>query len=243
MLRILKWYNNTYTEANSPRFFVKTDHDVFINLPNLVAALHNTSYYRNFESLSHSTISQGSIQIDKVNVHFNPTDPDSYYIGGKRFTTPPIESNPYSKWYIGDEERESMSWSSDVYPTYTNGPCYIMSGNVVKRIYEASFSVPIYPFEDVYVVGMVAYHKLHLQISDIDEMRLDARYFKLLKDRKQTEEMVAMHPVDSPTAMIKLCKRVSSCKAQMDPNSSGEQTISSFYFICSMVLTVSLAIT
>lgn len=44
----------------------------------------------------------------------------------------------------------------------------------MKAVYEASFSVPFHPFEDTYQIGMVATHKLHLEVGNIEHLWFDA---------------------------------------------------------------------
>lgn len=95
VLRALKWYIGVYDDHNSPRFFMKTDHDVFINLPNLVKALKNTSYYRNLEDLSKSVVEHKIA--DSVNIEFSNSKPDSYFVGGRRQINPPIIFDNRSK--------------------------------------------------------------------------------------------------------------------------------------------------
>lgn len=216
---MMKWYNSTYSEENAPRFLIKTDQDVFINLPNLVSILRNTSYYRNLVSFSSNEQNVSTLVPDKINLAYDPSDPETYFIGGKRFENPKVESDPGSKWYIDSSERERMSWAANLYPTYTNGPCYVISGNVVNSIYETSFSVPIYPFEDVYIVGMIAYDRLNLYISNLNEMWLDKSYISYIRSRAKLKKMLAIHPVEYPRIMLKICKRIPSCKRKLDKKS------------------------
>lgn len=220
ILRMLKWYNSTYTEENAPRFFIKTDQDVFIHLPNLVRTLKNTAYYQNLALLSQNVSENSTGLADEVNYTFDPADPESYFVGGKKFENAPVESDPDSKWYIDSSERERMGWSGNFFPTYANGPCYILSGNVVKSIYEASFNVPIYPFEDVYIVGLIAYDRLNLYISNVDGMMLDRSGLCNIKNRWKLARMVALHPVEHPLVMKKVCRKIVTCREFLGPSKS-----------------------
>lgn len=230
VLRMLKWYNSTYSEENEPRFLIKTDQDVFINLPNIVATLKNTSYYSNLANLAgcrgnqyatNSTLEPDCFISDDVHLPLNYSDPDSYFIGGKRFDNAEIETDPDSKWYIDSSERDRFSWPSNIYPTYLNGPIYVLSGNVAKRLYETSFTVPLYPFEDVYIVGMIAYDRLNLEISNMTGLILNAAYYRYLRKRSVFDKLLAVHPVEHPATMWKLCKRVSTCTAFTSKSSDG----------------------
>ncbi|CAL8118841.1 unnamed protein product [Orchesella dallaii] len=220
VLRMLKWFNFTYSNENAPRYFIKTDQDVFINLPNLVNILRETPYYANLVTLSGQNNSQVLIP-DSVNTPFDSTDVDSYFVGGQKFENAKFETDPDSKWYMESAERERLGWSSPFFPTYLNGPCYIISGNVLGAIYETSFDVPIYPFEDVYLIGLVAYDRLNLFISDVgQQMWLDKSYYCQVKNRTKLLRMVAFHPLDHPTTMVKVCRRMPACKRQLESSSS-----------------------
>ncbi|ODN03184.1 Beta-1,3-galactosyltransferase 5 [Orchesella cincta] len=220
ILRMVKWFNTTYLPENSPRYLIKTDHDVFINLLNLVNILRETPYYSNLVSLSGQNNSKLLLP-DSVNIPFDSSDVESYFVGGQKFAKPEVEVDPDSKWYMDSKEREMLGWSGPYLPTYLNGPCYIISGNVVGTIYEASFNVPIFPFEDVYLIGLVAYDRLSLAISDIgQQMWLDKSYYCLVKNRTILQRMVAFHPLDHPSSMVKVCRRLPTCKRQMSSSST-----------------------
>ena len=69
VLRVLKWFQNTYpNEESQPNFMVKADHDVFIHLPNLIRHL-------------------------KTVVHV------SNYLGGLVHSDAPVIRDGYSKWF------------------------------------------------------------------------------------------------------------------------------------------------
>ena len=49
-------------------------------------------------------------------------------------------------------------YQDDTFPPFTYGPAYIISGNAVPKLYNASFSVPHLWLEDVYITGILRQH-------------------------------------------------------------------------------------
>ena len=77
ILRILKWFKNTFPHSEfRPEFLMKMDHDVFLNLPNVVRHLKSKSI-RNSRS---------------------------DYIGGSVSIGSPVTRDETHKWYISYEE-------------------------------------------------------------------------------------------------------------------------------------------
>ncbi|XP_013379989.1 beta-1,3-galactosyltransferase 1 [Lingula anatina] len=62
-----------------------------------------------------------------------------------------------SKWYIAEEE-----FKDDFFPMYCSGSAYIMSGDVVKGMFQVSLSTPFFWVDDFYVTGLLA-HRLDLK--------------------------------------------------------------------------------
>ncbi|CAG7724198.1 unnamed protein product [Allacma fusca] len=86
--------------------------------------------------------------------------PDEYHLGGHIIKDGvPHLWNPFTKWFV---PRELWSgWS--VAPAYLEGPCYVIRGDVVPMILEASYKTPIYHLEDVFITGMIANERLKLK--------------------------------------------------------------------------------
>ncbi|KAK0066770.1 beta-1 3-galactosyltransferase 5 [Biomphalaria pfeifferi] len=59
--------------------------------------------------------------------------------------------NPSSKWYTSEIE-----YKENTYPRFTSGTAYAMTTSAAKRLYTASFQVPFFWLEDVYVTGLCA---------------------------------------------------------------------------------------
>lgn len=56
---------------------------------------------------------------------------------------------PFSKWRISREEYER-----DYYPDYIAGTAYLITGDIISKLYIATKSVPYFIFEDVYITGL-----------------------------------------------------------------------------------------
>lgn len=237
VLRMLKWYTATYDKETAPRFFVKTDQDVFVNLPNLVTALRNTSYYQNLISRSAPNESFS----DKTNLAFDALDQGTYFVGGKKFENAAVDSDPGSKWYIDSSERGRLSWPGNLYPTYLNGPMYVFSSNIVPLIYNTSFSVPLYPFEDVYVVGMIIYDRLNLYISNMEGMLLDTHFLHRFKNKPHLHKKLAIHPVEHPVIMMKFCRIMAGCRKHLNTaNVRSDSIVMKSSDLCFILLGVSI---
>jgi hypothetical protein len=95
---------------------------------------------------------------------------NSSLIGGQKYTKPDMDLNPTSKWHLSPKlwlndttpYYPLMRVGKTIYPDYVGGPCYVLSVNIVPRLYEASFSVPLFPFEDLYLTGLVGHQYLRL---------------------------------------------------------------------------------
>lgn len=60
---------------------------------------------------------------------------------------------PFSKWRISRSEYEK-----DYYPDYIAGTAYLISGDIIPKLYSATGSVPYFIFEDVYITGLCREH-------------------------------------------------------------------------------------
>lgn len=55
-----------------------------------------------------------------------------------------------NKWYA-----PSYMFSKKVYPNYLSGTGYVMSMDVVPKLYAAALRVPIFHLEDIYITGII----------------------------------------------------------------------------------------
>nr|XP_034298925.1 beta-1,3-galactosyltransferase 5 [Crassostrea gigas]XP_034298926.1 beta-1,3-galactosyltransferase 5 [Crassostrea gigas] len=60
---------------------------------------------------------------------------------------------PLSKWRISREE-----YKEDVFPDYISGPAYVISGDILSKLYLATKKVPYIFLEDVYLTGICRRH-------------------------------------------------------------------------------------
>ena len=63
-----------------------------------------------------------------------------------------VVRDPKSKWYIPRSE-----FYPDYFPTYCSGSAFMMSGDVIPAMYEASFKTPFFWVDDYYVTGLLAH--------------------------------------------------------------------------------------
>eukprot|EP00057_Strongylocentrotus_purpuratus_P016664 XP_011671138.1 PREDICTED: uncharacterized protein LOC105441590 [Strongylocentrotus purpuratus] len=87
-----------------------------------------------------------------------------------------------SKWYTP----ESM-FSDEKYPAYPEGHAYIMSADVAKMLYRVSTTVPIFPWEDVFVgmclqeIGLEIYYLYAVNLNGCLHSSMNIREDKFLK--------------------------------------------------------------
>ena len=65
--------------------------------------------------------------------------------------------DPKSKWYLSKSE-----FRDDFFPTYCSGSAYVMSTDVVVRMYNASLQTPFFWVDDFYITGLLA-RKLNIE--------------------------------------------------------------------------------
>ena len=58
------------------------------------------------------------------------------------------ENSPY---YVSERE-----YTNSRYQPFCAGGAYLITGDLVPKLYKASFGVPIFPLEDVYITGILA---------------------------------------------------------------------------------------
>lgn len=113
----LEWVDSYCSKV---KFLLKTDDDMFINVPRLQAF-----------TIKHSR--------DK-NVIFGRL--------AKKWK--PIR-NKKSKYYVSQTQ-----FKHTVFPDFTTGPAYLLSSDVVRKLYDAALNQTYLKLEDVFVTGIVA---------------------------------------------------------------------------------------
>lgn len=139
-LGMLHWSANRCTRAAGARHLLKTDDDVFVNAPYLMRYLEGNGYYSSSAAGRRNFILGSIIQAAQ-----------------------PVR-NRMSKWFTP----ESV-FRGDVYPAYTSGTAYLISGDAVLGLFAEGMNQPIFWLEDVFLTGIVA-KKLDV------EMIHDARF-------------------------------------------------------------------
>jgi hypothetical protein len=80
--------------------------------------------------------------------HLQQTSPTNSIIGCKVKNTSPFRF-PLSKWYISRQQYEF-----DTFPDYISGPAYLITGDILSKLYFATRKVPRIFLEDVYINGL-----------------------------------------------------------------------------------------
>lgn len=114
---LLKWATSFCPNVH---FMLKTDDDMFINIPKLLETLENVP--------------------QKTNIMYGSLFPRSY---------------PWrdlsSKWYVPKAQFKGV-----VYPPFLSGTGYVISGDVIPSLLNASYSIPFLVVEDVFITGLCA---------------------------------------------------------------------------------------
>ncbi|XP_078320415.1 beta-1,3-galactosyltransferase 1-like isoform X2 [Crassostrea virginica] len=71
----------------------------------------------------------------------------------------------FSKWRVSWDQ-----YNEEEYPEYISGPAYLISGDVLYKLYQSTKHVPKFMFEDVYITGLCRRHigalaKSHAEFS------------------------------------------------------------------------------
>ncbi|XP_039747985.1 uncharacterized protein LOC120625116 isoform X1 [Pararge aegeria] len=126
-IMMLKWVTNNCNE--SVRYFLKTDDDVYVNVPNLVLNLQNRSQ-----------------------VHDSTKGQEKEYllIGDLICGARPVQ-DVSNKWYS-----PRYMYGGRVYPRYLSGTGYVLSSHTAMALYEAALRTSYFHLEDIYITGMCA---------------------------------------------------------------------------------------
>ncbi|CAO1307398.1 unnamed protein product [Diamesa hyperborea] len=142
---VLKYVKNNC--ENKVKYVMKCDDDTFINVPNLIHVLlggtipvYNSTIAFNDESTVNAKSSKNRI-----------VENSKYLLMGLKFCNARPITDVTSKWYT-----PNYMYSGEFFPNYISGSAYLMSEAVVRKLYDASLSTPIFYIEDVYITGIVA---------------------------------------------------------------------------------------
>ncbi|XP_067645892.1 beta-1,3-galactosyltransferase 5-like [Eurosta solidaginis] len=133
-------------------FFVKADDDTFLNIPNLLHYLLGGTL-----PLYNETIDLYDSRTYRVLSPGNRLNSTKNYLGGHLFCSSRPVAVLSNKWYM-----PYYMYPGDKYPLYLSGAAYVMSADVVARLYYVALNTTLIHIEDVYLTGMCA-DKIHLQ--------------------------------------------------------------------------------
>ncbi|XP_053952543.1 beta-1,3-galactosyltransferase 1-like [Anastrepha ludens] len=145
----LKWMIHRCSQRAT--FFMKADDDTFLNMPNLLHYLLGGTLPLYNETLD--LYDSHTYRVLSPRNRFNRT---LNYLGGHLFCSSRPVSVLSNKWYM-----PYYMYPGDKYPRYLSGSAYVMSSDVVSRLYEAALNTTFIHIEDVYLTGMCA-EKIHL---------------------------------------------------------------------------------
>ncbi|XP_046974807.1 uncharacterized protein LOC124541046 isoform X2 [Vanessa cardui] len=126
-IMMLKWVTNNCNQ--SARYILKTDDDMYVNVPNLIENLRNRS---------------------KVHDSTKGQEKEYLLIGDLICGARPVQ-DVGSKWYS-----PRYMYGGRVYPRYLSGTGYALSAPAAHALYEAALRTSYFHLEDIYITGMCA---------------------------------------------------------------------------------------
>ncbi|XP_026736505.1 uncharacterized protein LOC113500044 [Trichoplusia ni] len=128
-IMMLKWITNSCNE--SVRYILKTDDDMYINVPNLMENLKNRSK-----------------QFDE---NFSRSGTKEYLLIGDLICGARPVLDSHNKWYS-----PRYMFSGRVYPRYLSGTGYALSAAAARALYSAALRTNYFHLEDIFITGMCA---------------------------------------------------------------------------------------
>ncbi|KAH8284521.1 hypothetical protein KR018_002907, partial [Drosophila ironensis] len=131
---------------NTTAFFLKCDDDTFVNVPNLLHFLLSGTIplYNDTVDYHDRTTYISTSPANRMNA----TNKVMY---GHEFCNVLPVSDVSSKWYM-----PAYMYAPAAYPRYLSGAGYLLSIDVVQRLYEAALNTTLVYLEDVYITGLCA---------------------------------------------------------------------------------------
>ncbi|CAH2056547.1 unnamed protein product, partial [Iphiclides podalirius] len=128
-IMMLKWVTNNCNE--SVRYILKTDDDMYINVPNLVSTLR-----RRAAAFDNGAKGAGAKEF--------------LLLGDLICGARPVQDSK-SKWYS-----PRYMYPGRVYPRYLSGTGYVLSAPAAHSLYAAALTTTYFHLEDIYITGMCA---------------------------------------------------------------------------------------
>lgn len=141
---MLKWVNKHCSDKS--QFLMKCDDDTFVNVPNLLHYLIGGTI-----PIYNATVQYHDIISYKVMSPANRLNLLHNFLMGYMFCFVKPVANISSKWYA-----PFYMYPGDTYPKYLSGASYLMSSDVIGRLYDAALNTSLFHLEDVYITGICA---------------------------------------------------------------------------------------
>ena len=122
-----------------------------------------------------------------------------------------VMRDPKSKWYISKEE-----YRPDFFPTYCSGLAFLLSTDVVVRMFDASLSLPFFWVDDFYVTGQLA-QKVgvkHRSLSNAYNVR--ANYFREAFTDKEKQRTLMFGHVHDLNDFVEVWQQVVQYESHVD---------------------------
>ncbi|KAH8402354.1 hypothetical protein KR009_011519 [Drosophila setifemur] len=132
--------------SNTTAFFLKCDDDTFVNVPNLLHFLLGGTI-----PLYNDTLDYHDRSTYLATSSGNRLNASSEVMYGHQFCNVVPVSDVSSKWYM-----PAYMYPPAAYPKYLSGAGYLLSIDVVQRLYEAALNTTLVYLEDVYITGLCA---------------------------------------------------------------------------------------
>ncbi|XP_021201724.2 uncharacterized protein LOC110384650 [Helicoverpa armigera] len=189
-IMMLKWINNNCN--NSVRYILKTDDDMYINVPNLIDNLRNRS--KKFDAMTQGHNTKEYMLIGDL-------------ICGAR---PVLDSS--NKWYS-----PRYMYGGRVYPKYLSGTGYALSADTAKALYAAALRTNYFHLEDIFITGMCA-ARAHPRVIPRDDatfsyqsgasLRACGPHARATAHRVSPDQMRALTDMLSKPDLLDMCERM-----------------------------------
>ncbi|BFF90747.1 beta-1-3-galactosyltransferase 1-like [Drosophila madeirensis] len=156
--------------SNSTAFFFKCDDDTFVNVPNLLHFILGGTVPLYNDTIKYTSSWQSRL------------GGTTEVMRGYKFSKSKPIMNTTSKWYM-----PHYMYPHSTYPEYLSGGGYLLSIDVVQRLYDAAWSTKMVYLEDLYVTGLCA-KRAHLK-----PLHSSLFYFKYSMQLCAYKAMITLH--------------------------------------------------
>ena len=143
----LKLFLNDAWMPDAPKYLLKVDIDVFVNIPKLLQEVVQNVKYQDLGPFLLGKCfgcPSSTVQAQRL------SPPPLYNIWSEEMKQH-MKNYPAYKWIIPSYLYNKESW-----PSFETGPAYLLTRNSAECMLQKTSSVPYLPLEDVYVTGFLA---------------------------------------------------------------------------------------